>query len=128
MVRGANSEFRFNLPYDFSSVTSLNIVFWQEGNDSSTLPIVKHREDCYAGVTPKQIVVFLNSEETLRFSDRRKARVQLIGAAGAVPIASPIQLIPVYPIYDGVIPDDDILPPPSADGWIILDGEPVKTN
>lgn len=123
MIRGANSEFRFNLPYNFSSITSVTIVFWQEGNDSSTLPIVKHKEDCCEGVTPKQIVVFLNSEETSRFSDKRKARVQLKGFAGAVSIASPIQLVPVYPTYDG-----NILPPPNTDGWVVLDGKPVKTN
>ena len=90
------------------------------------MPIVKILEQCSPSDNPKELYVTLNQEETLRFSEERKAYVQLRGATyDGIPIASRKRLITVYPVYDDSILDDDILPTPSPDGWVYLDGETI---
>lgn len=70
--------------------------------------------------------VILNQEETLRFTEKRKAKVQLRATTKTgIPIASLPQLITVYPVYDDTILDDVILPTPSYDGLVILDGKKI---
>jgi hypothetical protein len=130
MIRGTNAEFRFNLPYDFSEIAMVKITFWQDNNNGPSsdrpLPIVKIREQCSPGDQPNICSVVLNQEETLRFTEKRKAKVQLRATtATGIPIASPQQLITVYPVYDDTILDDAILPTPSYDGLVILDGKKI---
>jgi hypothetical protein len=131
MIRGTNAEFRFKLPYDFSELSAIKITFWQDNNNGPSsdrpLPIVKIREQCSPGDQPNICSVILNQEETLRFTDKRKANVQLRATTTTgIPIASPQQLIAVYPVYDDTILDGDaILPTPSYDGLIVLDGQPI---
>ena len=130
MIRGTNAEYRFNLPYNFSDLDIVKITFWQDGNNGPAsdrpLPIVKILEQCCQGGTERQLSVTLNQEETLRFTDTRKAKVQLRASTKAgIPIASKEQLITVYPVKDDSILDDAILPTPTPDGWIYLDGEDV---
>jgi hypothetical protein len=70
--------------------------------------------------------VTLNQEETLRFSDRRKAKVQLRGVTyDGRPIATMEHLIKVYPVCDDSILDGDILPTPTYEDLIILDGQNI---
>lgn len=74
----------------------------------------------------KELYVTLTAEETMRFSDKHKAKMQLRGkllANGHVFGCTP-QIITVYPINDDLL-DDDITTPASDDGWVILDGKPV---
>lgn len=132
MIRGTNAEFRFGLPYNFSELDVVKITFWQDENDgpsdSRPLPIVKVLEQCRQGSRSNELSVTLNQEETLRFTDKRKAKTQLRASTiTGIPIASRTQLITVYPVYDDSILDNDaeILPTPDTDGWVYLDGSTV---
>lgn len=130
MIRGTNAEFRWKLPYDFSELELVKITFWQDNNsgpsDSRPLPILKVKEQCHQGDKSNELCVTLNQEETLRFTDKRKAKVQLRATTTTgVPFGSHEQLITVYPVYDDSILDDTILPTPSYDGLILLDGQNI---
>lgn len=130
MIRGTNAEFRWKLPYDFSELALVKIIFWQDNyagpSQSRPLPIVKVRQQCHQGETPKELSVTLNQEETLRFTEKRKAKVQLRATTTAgTPFASKEQLIMVYPVKDDSILDDTILPTPGIDDLIILDGQNI---
>ena len=129
MVRGTTAQFKFILPYNVSDISVIKIVFWQKeygGPDPSRpLPIVKVLEQCVQTNLPNEITVTLNKEETLRFSDDRKAYVQLQGKTiDRVAFASKQTIVPVYPVYDDSVLDDDIdpTPTPDVDGIIYLDG------
>lgn len=129
MVRGSSTEFRFKLPYDFSEMKTIKISFWQEYNNGPSsnrpLPILKIKEQCEE-IAPKVIRVVLNQEETLRFSDKIKAKAQLRGITyTGIPVAGDEELITVYPMQDDSILNDEILPAPSFDGWVILDGKNI---
>lgn len=132
MIRGTNAEFRFNLPYNVSELEIVKITFWQDGYSGPTsdrpLPITKVLSQCRLGDDARQLSVTLNQEETLRFTDKRKAKVQLRATTyTGIPIANKEQLITVYPVRDDSILDSDheILPAPTIDGWIYLDGEAI---
>lgn len=130
MTRGGNAEFRFNLPYDFSSIATVKVTFWQDGyngpTDDRPLPIIKVREQCRLGSKPTELSVTLNQEETLRFTDKKKAKVQLQAkTTTGIPIVSRTQYISVYPVHDDSILDDDILPTPNPEEWLFLDGQNI---
>lgn len=127
MIRGTNAQFKFNLPYQYSDLEVVQIVFWQPENNGPSidrpLPITKILAQCSPSEeNPYQLSVTLNQEETLRFSEDRKAFVQLRATTyDGIPIANKKQSITVYPVYDDSILDDDILPTPDYDGWVFLD-------
>lgn len=130
MIRGTNAQFKFQLPYSYSELERVQITFWQNDNDGPSLdrplPIIKVLSQCSQTISPKEISVTLNQEETLRFVDDRKAYVQLRAVTrDDIPIASKVQSITVYPIYDDSILGDEILPTPEPDGWVILDGDTI---
>lgn len=132
MIRGTTAQFKFLLPYDRDDVAEATIVFWQDGNNgtiSHPLPIYKSLVDCVTKNNPREIYVTLEKDETLRFSEKRKAYVQLTASTvEGTDFGSRKQLITVYPVYDDSILDDDIIPTPGGDGengWIILDGKPI---
>lgn len=125
MIRGGSCEFRFDLPYDFSELDSAQIKFWQDNysgpSSSRPLPIWKVLAQCDQGSKPTELRVILNREETLRFTDKRKVRVQLSGMTKTgIPIMSKERLFTVYPSSNDL--DEDIQPTPDYDGWIRLDG------
>jgi hypothetical protein len=83
--------------------------------------------------------VTLTASETKRFTDKLKARMQLVARTRAiinsetgeeiepsVRFASRISLVTVHPINDDIIEDNpgDIAPT-DEDGWVILDGEAI---
>jgi hypothetical protein len=73
-----------------------------------------------------ELYVTLTAEETMRFSDKHKAKMQLRGkliSTGRIFGCKP-RLITVYPINDDLL-DDDLIASETNDGWVILDGEPV---
>lgn len=130
MIRGASEEFRFKLPYNLSEIEKVKITFWQEYNNGPSpdrpLPILKVLEQCRQGDAPNVISVTLNSEETLRFSEKIKAKVQLRARTfTGIPVNSAEELITVYPVQDDSILDGEILPTPTLDGWIYLDGKNI---
>jgi hypothetical protein len=79
----------------------------------------------FASATFNEICISLTAEETLRFSDKTKANVQLRARRkdGAT-FASRQQLITVYPINDDIVIEDPTLPDEDG-GFIILDGGPI---
>ena len=130
MTRGGNCEFRFNLPYNFSDLVTAQIYFWQDGYNGPSsdrpLPILKILEQCRQGSKPTGLSVTLHQEETLRFTDKRKARTQLRAVTSdGIPIISQEQLFTVYPSYDDAILDEEVWPTPDYNGWVIFDGDKV---
>lgn len=131
MIRGTTAQFKFNLPYNYSDLSLVEVTFWQPGNkgpDEVTrpLPIVKVLGQCSACENANEISTTLTEEETLRFSEETKAYVQLRAQTyDGITFATKQETITVYPIYgDGTL-DENILPTPSYDGWIYLDGHPI---
>ena len=130
MIRGTNQEFRFKLSCPFEEVAALRIVFWQDNYNGPAkyrpLPIIKVKEQCSPCSDPYQCSITLNQEETLRFTENRKAKVQLRGVTeDGRPIATKERLITVYPVHDDSIIDGDIIPTPTYEDFIILDGENI---
>ena len=129
MIRGTTAQFKFKLPYKKGEIAWATIKFWQPGNEGNTygsLPITKRLEDCTGFDDLDEICVSLTAEETMRFSDRLKAKTQLRAqTSDGVVFASQQELITVYPINDDIVTDDPSLPPADDDGWIILDGETI---
>jgi hypothetical protein len=133
MIRGTTAEFKFNLPYAKGTLEWATIKFWQPGNLNSYLPITKTLEHCTAEDTSTELCVSLTADETKRFLDKYKARVQIrakvkeakegevIEGAGTV-FASHEEIITVYPMNDDILDDDPMIPSENEDGYIILDG------
>ena len=93
MIRGANAQFKFKLPYNYSELETVKITFWQDENNGPALnrplPIVKILAQCSPTQDPKELTITLNQEETLRFSEERKGWTQLRGVTiDGIPIAS----------------------------------------
>lgn len=131
MIRGTTAQFKFKLPYNVSDISVIKIIFWQDNysgpDPSRPLPIVKVLDQCNQS-GPDEITIKLTKEETLRFTDDRKAYVQVQGKTiDKAAFASKKELIVVYPVYDDSILDDDIIPTPvpDVDGIIYLDGETI---
>ena len=131
MIRGTNAQFKFKLPYNYSDLNIVKIVFWQPGNTGPSsdrpLPIIKILEQCKMCDDPCELSVTLTQEETLRFSDKSKAYVQLRASAlDGNTFASKQEQLTVYPVYDDTVLDEEFLPTPGDDGWIILDGDTIE--
>lgn len=128
MIRGTTAQFKFKLPYAKSDLQWVTMKFWQPGNDGTTeapLPIIKKKEHCDDDDESKELSVSLTSEETLRFTDKYKAKVQMRAQhKNGLVFASKEKVIIVYPL-DGDLTQDAILPGETDDGWIVLDGQPV---
>ena len=126
MIRGTTAQFRFKLPYKKNELAWATMKFWQPGNNGTLearLPITKRLEHCTASDDSKELCITLTAEETLRFSDKYKARVQLRAQHedGTI-FASREQLITVYPINGDIMTDNPTIPDENEEGWIILDG------
>lgn len=140
MIRGTTSQFRFKLPYSKENVKSAEVVFWQHGhngiNEDFPLPIVKKYNQYFSEsgsiatsgpwnwINDNTLGVKLWQQETLTFSDRYKAYVQIRGTSidGSV-FASGQKPVVVYPIYADYPLEDEIIPPQNEDGFYVLDGE-----
>lgn len=134
MIRGTTALFKFKLPYEKESIMSVNIKFWQPNNLSNSSPIITIKlrgtslDDCFATDKPKELCVSLRSDETLKFSDKYKGKVQLWGQLlgqgdeGAT-FGSRPQIFTVYPMPDDIM--DPTMPGINEDGWVVLDGETI---
>lgn len=128
MIKGTTAQFRFKLPCNFGEIQTLKITFWQNGyygpSENRVLPIIKTQEHCSVLHTDKDVSVKLSVEETLRFTEFRKAYVQLQAIAlDGTGYATKEIPITVYPIKDDSYVGDDIVPPTTDyDGVVILDG------
>ena len=132
IIRGTTHPFEFKLDYNKSEVASVHVIFSQSHNSglnkSEPLPMTKRYErrvtDDDIAIVPhpwswidnNTLCVQLDQEETLTFSDKYKAKVQLRGQTvdGVVFATLPEEIV-VYPVYDEEIFIND-------DGLVILDG------
>lgn len=133
MIRGTTAQFKFKLPCTKDELSWVTIKFWQRGNTGTVeapLPITKELEHCDSPDGSTELYVSLTAEETMRFSDKRKAHVQLRAqhATNGTIFGTRAQLVSVYPMGDDVSGGDSILPTPNADGWVVLDGQPIITK
>jgi hypothetical protein len=74
-----------------------------------------------------ELCVSLTPDETIRFSEKRKAKVQMRAQhmlSGTI-FGSRTQLVTVYPMNDEIIEEDPMMPAENKEGWIILDGETI---
>ena len=132
MIRGTTAKFKFKLPYVFSDIMYVSIKFWQPNNTNPYLPIIKKLEaemlsDCFASDDSKELCISLNPEETSRFVDKYKAKVQLRAQhVDGTAFGSPPQNITVYPMSDDML--DPTLPGVNDEGWVILDGEVISAE
>lgn len=132
MIRGTTAQFKFKLPYDVCNISVVKVTFWQTGNNgpsaSRPLPIVKTMDQCSKCNASNELLVVLNKEETLRFSDKLKAYVQFHGKTlEGTAFANEPELIPVCPICDDSVLDDVVIPTPGPeDDIIILDGSIIE--
>ncbi len=131
MIRGTTAQFRFKIPYMKSELAWANIKFWQNNNPNKLLPIKKTLENCGNPDESMELCVSLTAEETARFSDKYKAVVQLRALhipSGTVFGTTPTQ-VPVYPMSDDMLGEDDIiLPEENDEGFIVLDGDIIRDN
>lgn len=127
MIRGTTAQFNFKLPYTKEDLAWATIKFWQPNNSNTLLPVIKQLADCSNSSDPNKLCVSLTSEETSRFSDKHKARVQLIAqhASSGTVFGTKPELISVYPMPDDIIIDQPDIPPATEDGLIIFDGEAI---
>jgi hypothetical protein len=126
MIRGTTAQFKFKLPYTLENLQWAKMQFWQPGNNGTPeapLPIVKRKTDLSGD--SKELLVSLTSHETLRFTDKLKAKVQLRAQHidGTV-FASLPEFVTVYPLPDHLV-DEPILPEEDEDGWVVLDGAEI---
>lgn len=147
MIRGTTAQFKFNMPYSCKDITTVVATFWQKHNTgiNNKLPI----EKTYSNIddepwnggfaTPdmldddiilgdsKELHVSLNPEETLRFSDKEKAYVQIQACYEIqmddntykkATVASKVTKVTVYPVVN----DEpiEIYPPETTDDGIYI--------
>jgi hypothetical protein len=125
MIRGTTAQFKFKLPYAREELQWVTIKFWQEKNPNKYLPILKNLDHCPpSSDDSKALCVSLTADETLLFSDKYKAKIQLRGMKndGTV-FGCKQQLVTVYPLDDELA--GDITAPINDGGWIVLDGDNI---
>ena len=121
MIRGTETAFRFKLPCSLDDLSWVKVKFWQHGyygTEKRPLPIIKTKIDCCAYGT-NAMIVKLTAEETARFSDTKKAYVQMTANNGAT-FGCKRKEITVYPIEDELFEFND--------DYIVLDGGAVTDN
>lgn len=128
MIRGTTAQFKFQLPYPKGELLWATIQFWQPGNPNQFDPITKKLIHCDGPDDAPELYVSLTTEETMRFSEKYKGKVQLRAQhanSGAV-FGSRTILFPVYPMNDEILDEDPALPAVNEEGWVILDGKPIS--
>lgn len=126
MIRGTTAQFKFKLPYALSELEWINITFWQP-NNPNLQPIIKTANECSSVDGTTEIYTSLTCQDTAKFSDKYKAKVQLRAQPiGQAPFGCKERLITVYPMLDDLIDKGDTPIEPSTpsteDGWVALDG------
>lgn len=124
MIRGTTAQFKFKLPCKKQELSEATIKFWQSNNPNSRLPIIKTLANCGGQEDLPELYVSLSAEETARFSDKYKAKIQLRAKFNGTVFGSKTLLNTVYPMSDDIIGNDPI-PPTEDEEWVILDGQSV---
>lgn len=143
MVRGTTAQFKFKLPYTKNNIELVEVKFWQSGNlkglnEDYPLPITKiYRQEIsedgslitnspWNWIDDYTLLIRLGQRETLTFSDKLKARVQLrLRTVDGLVAASDPQIISVGPApWDEPLGNDIINQ--TDDDWVILDGDTIS--
>lgn len=142
MIRGTTAGFNFTLPYPLCKLSRVTVTFWQDGYEGTKynpLPIIKEFTGFSESDDSTRLTVVLTASETKRFTDKLKARLQLVARTRAivdsetgkeiepsVRFASRISLVTVHPINDDIIEDHpEDTAPIDDEGWVILDGQQI---
>lgn len=128
MIRGTTALFKFKLPYAKQDIVWTTIRFSQTDNKNQRISIAKNLKHCDSPEDSNILCVSLTALETMRFSDKVKAKVQLRGQAkdGTIFSLKP-KLITVYPIDEDLL-TDDIIVPEEENGWIIIDSGSISAT
>lgn len=128
MICGTTAQFKFQMPYPKNELEWVEIKFWQTNNPSVLLPIVKTKEHCVTNGNQKELFVSLTEEETNRFSDKYKVKLQVRAkhAKTGTVFANTPQLITVYSTNDDVGGGDASTS--SVEKYVILDGGSIISN
>ena len=142
MIRGTTAGFTFTLPYPLGKLARVKVTFWQDGYEGTEfypLPITKKFTDFAESDNSTQLTVTLTESDTKCFTDKLKARVQLVAKTReiinsetneiiepSVRFASRINLISVHPMSDDIVDDSpEDTEPANEYGWVILDGQKI---
>ena len=129
MIRGTTAQFKFKVPYPKNELQWVTMKFWQPGNNGTPeapLPIIKKKTHCGGADDSTDLYVSLTSEETLRFTTKFKAKVQLRAQHNSGLIfASKEESVPVYPLSDDLVQEPTLPEIPEEDGWIVFDGQEI---
>ena len=128
MIRGTTAQFKFKLPYPKGELLWATIKFWQPNNLDLSSAITKKLIHCDGPDDAPELYVSLTTEETMRFSEKYKGKVQLRAQhadSGAV-FGNRPKLFSVYPMNDEILDEDPALPAVNEEGWVILDGKPIS--
>lgn len=106
--------------------TIINLSILAIDHPSNMNGLIFINEACHT----KELYVTLSAEETMRFSDRHKAKMQLRGklASNGRIFGCKPRLLTVYPISDDLLNDDKESPETDDYGWIVLDGPSITDN
>jgi hypothetical protein len=128
MIRGTTAQFKFKLPYSRGDCQWIRIEFWQPGNPHKDLPITRVKDNCVETNNQNEICVSLTAEETAKFVDKYKAKVQLRANANGTVFGSKEQLITVYPMRDNITEEDTPIEGPTDGEWIYLDSGAIGSR
>lgn len=126
MIRGTTARFKFKLPCPKGDLIWAKIKFWQPNNPGERLPIYKTLNDCSGIDDVSELCISLTAEETVRFSDKYKAKIELLAYHNGVVFGNKDTLVTVYPKSDDITSDIPILPEETNDGFIILNGYEIS--
>ena len=93
------------------------------------MPITKKLEHCDSPEGSNDLYVSLTADETKRFSEKYKAKVQLRAqrAEDGTIFGNRPKLVTVYPMSDDILDEDPTMPAENEEGWIVLDGDSIVT-
>lgn len=119
---GAESLLKYNTTTKILTVGDLTVLpeVVEDNSDMTELIFVNEVNNS------NELNVSLTAEETMRFSDKHKAKMQLrakLASTGRIFGCKP-KLITVYPINDELY-EDDLISGSEDDNWVILDGESI---
>ena len=127
MIRGTTAQFKFKLPYKKEELIWLTIKFWQPNNPNKYLPVTKRLANCEMPDGSTELYVSLLPTETMLFSEKYKARVQLrANALDGTVFGSRVELFTVYPANDEILDEDPAIPAQNKAGFVTLDGDSVS--
>ena len=138
MVRGTTAPFKFNVPYVWEDICALEATFTQKQDDGNQLVIIKEYDTRWGGnINPggfapdtnnlNVVYVSLDPVETLQFSDKRKAQVQIKAyAPGYGTVASKPVKFTVYPVNNDSILEDPGTPSPTDKSVRVLDAGKIS--